>query len=260
MNFVGPGTRLADTDLPRLGSLIGVGEDELHAFLEVETTGSGFDELKRPKILFEYHVFYRNLPASARELAIEKKLATKSQGMLPYGKSSEQYPRLMQALVINETAALKACSWGIGQVLGENCVAAGFQTVQEMVSALVESEAAQLLASINLIKSNHLDDELRSHNWTAFARGYNGAGYAKFTYDTKLSAAYAKWAKIRDTPWPLQPLQETLAQAVRTPGAHPVVSLPKPVPVVPYAAPVPAAKPAPGFWSRFWASFKGKPA
>ena len=62
MNFVGRAKRLDDLDIPAIGALIGVGEDEIHAFLDVEAAGSGFDKFSRPKMLFEPHVFYRLLP------------------------------------------------------------------------------------------------------------------------------------------------------------------------------------------------------
>ncbi|MGX9119615.1 N-acetylmuramidase domain-containing protein [Mesorhizobium sp. BHbsci] len=55
--FKGAARRLDDLDLPKLGARIGVGEDEIHAFLEVETSGHGFDAHGRPIILFEPHVF-----------------------------------------------------------------------------------------------------------------------------------------------------------------------------------------------------------
>jgi hypothetical protein len=32
-------------------------------------------------------------------------------------------------------------------------------------------------------------------NWAAFAKGYNGPGYAKNAYDVKLAQAYAKFEK-----------------------------------------------------------------
>lgn len=32
---------------------------------------------------------------------------------------------------------------------------------------------------IRFIDAEGLDDELRRHDWSGFARGYNGAGYAK---------------------------------------------------------------------------------
>jgi hypothetical protein len=41
--FKGASRRLDDLDRPRLGARIGVGEDEIHALLDVETSGHGFD-------------------------------------------------------------------------------------------------------------------------------------------------------------------------------------------------------------------------
>ncbi|WP_311409719.1 N-acetylmuramidase domain-containing protein [Methylorubrum extorquens] len=38
-------------------------------------------------------------------------------------------------------------------------------------------------------------------NGARFARGYNGASYAKHGYHTKLAKAFGKWSKIKDTPW-----------------------------------------------------------
>ena len=52
-DFKGAAKRIEDTDLPRIGATIGVGEDELHAFMDVEAAGSGFDSAGRPKMLFE---------------------------------------------------------------------------------------------------------------------------------------------------------------------------------------------------------------
>ena len=68
-DFRGAAKRLDDIDLPRLGERIGVGEDEIHAFMDVEAAGSGFDKHGRPKMLFEPHVFYRNLPKATRSEA-----------------------------------------------------------------------------------------------------------------------------------------------------------------------------------------------
>lgn len=260
LKFNGPAKRLEDLDLPRIGAMIGVGEDEVHAFIEVETKGGGFDAQNRPRILFEPHVFYRNLPAGARrDQAVNAGLACKSWGQLAYGKESEQYPKLLRALLIDETAALKACSWGLGQVLGENHVAAGYETVQAMVADFTLDEDNHLEAAIRFIKANRLDDELRRHDWAAFARGYNGPGYKKNSYDTKLAAAFAKWRRIRDTPWGGQ--------------ESPIVKAdPPPPPDIPISRDgsrsAPALKsldmavaavegaPPPGFLARLWAGFR----
>ncbi|MTW18852.1 DUF3380 domain-containing protein [Rhodoplanes serenus] len=73
--FRGRVRRLDDIDLPKLGALIGVGEDEMHAFLDVETSGSGFDKMGRPKMLFEPHIFWRNLSGAKRDRAVRAGLA-----------------------------------------------------------------------------------------------------------------------------------------------------------------------------------------
>ncbi len=70
------GLRSASTiDLPRVGHQIGVGEDEIHAFMDVEASGSGFDDRGRPKMLFEPRVFYRNLRGPKRDQAVKEGLA-----------------------------------------------------------------------------------------------------------------------------------------------------------------------------------------
>ena len=43
-------------------------------------------------------------------------------------------------------------------------------------------------------------EALRKKNWAAFAKAYNGPGYAKNQYDTKLAAAYASFATPAPAP------------------------------------------------------------
>lgn len=203
-DFKGVAKRLDDIDLPKLGHLIGVGEDEIHAVLDVETRGGGFDGQGRPKMLFEPHVFYRNLSGSKRTKAVKAGLAYKNWGTRPYPKDS--YPRLKRAMAIDETAALKSASWGLGQILGENYKMVGFPSPQTMVEAFMEDEELHLKAMVRFIINAKIDDDLRAHRWANFAKVYNGPGYRKNGYARKLARAYAKWSKIRDTPWkPGQP-------------------------------------------------------
>lgn len=199
MNFHGSGKRIEDIDLPRVGREIGVGEDEIHAVLDVEAAGSGFDAQGRLKMLREPHVFYRCLPAAKRDEAVREGLAWKEWRPGTYPKDS--YPSLLRAMEIDETAALKSCSWGLGQILGENHKLAGYATVQAMIEDFCADEDNHLEAMIRFIKANKLDDELRRHDWAGFARGYNGPKYAVHGYDKRLAAAFAKWARIRDTPY-----------------------------------------------------------
>lgn len=198
-NFIGRAKKLDAIDIPRIGAIIGVGEDEVRAFMEVEASGSGFDRQGRPKMLFEPHVFYRNLSGRERDEAVRRDLAYPRWGQQPYPKDS--YPRLIEAMAINETAALKAASWGLGQILGENFAMVGYDSVQDMIVAFMDDEETHLEAMIRFLIAAGIDDDLRAHRWATVARVYNGPGYRKHNYDGRLAAAFRKWANIPDTPW-----------------------------------------------------------
>jgi hypothetical protein len=197
--FQGAAKRLDDIDLPRIASKIGCGEDELHAFMDVEASGSGFDKKGRPKMLFEPHVFYRNLPVSKRDEAVRAGLAYKA--WKPGNYPADSYPRLLKAMAIDETAALKAASWGLGQILGENHKMVGYATPHQMVRAFMEDEEKHLKATVAFLIEAGIADDLKAHRWAVVARVYNGKEYARHNYHGRMAMAYAKWSKIKDTPW-----------------------------------------------------------
>lgn len=250
-NFRGAAKRLDDIDLPKIAATIGVTEDHIHAVLDVESRGAGFDRQGRPLILFEPHIFYRQLSGAARDSAVRAGLAYAKWGAKPY--PADSYPRLVAAMAIDETAALKSASWGLGQILGSNFRAAGYATPQAMVAAFCDDEEDHLAAMVKFIVSAKLDGHLRSRNWARFAAGYNGPGYAKNRYDIRLAAAYARWSKIRDTPW----TPASAARETRVYDVAPNVSIS--VPGDPAAAPLPLPPlPKPNFLQRFAAAFKAR--
>lgn len=200
INFKGRAKRLDAWDYGRIGRLIGVGEDEVRAVVEVEAAGSGFDAQGRPKMLFEPHVFWRELGEAKRAIAVNQGLAYRRWGEKPYPRDS--YPRLAAAMKIDRPAALRSASWGLGQIMGFNHKSAGYATAEAMVTAFLDDEEKHVEAMINFIVSEGLDDEMRGHRWEAFARGYNGPGYAKHGYHTKLAEAFAKWRARPDTQAP----------------------------------------------------------
>lgn len=203
MYFKGRARRIDDIDLPKAGAMIGVGEDEIHAVLDAETNGRGFDSQGRPKMLFEPHIFYRELgKGSKRDKAVAQGLA-RPRWKRDYPKDS--YPRLARAILIDRNAALRSASWGLGQIMGFNHKLAGYATAMGMIEDFMADEENHLTAIVEFIKSAGLADDLRRHDWKGFARGYNGKGFAQNQYDKKLAASYAKWQKIKDTPWPRTP-------------------------------------------------------
>lgn len=197
--FIGAARRIEDVDLPRIAHTIGVDEDVIHAVIDVESAGSGFDAFERPRMLFEPHIFYRLLHGEQRTRAVREGLAYKVWGHKPY--PSDSYGRLERAIEINETAALQSASWGLGQIMGFNHAAAGYATVQDMVRAFLDDEAVHLEAMIQYIVTHELDDDLRRQDWAGFARGYNGPGYARHGYHHRLATRYRYWRSKPNTPW-----------------------------------------------------------
>jgi hypothetical protein len=206
------GAKLTDYDIPRVGHMIGVGEDEIHAVLDVESKGYGFDKHGIIR-LFEEHVFFRQLPVAKRQPAINLGLA------YPKWRKNyaNNYNRLKEAYNYDKTAALEATSWGLGQIMGFNHKAAGYDSALEMVLAFAESEGNQLEGMINFIIHAGLGDELRVHDWEGFARGYNGAGYKSNQYDTRLRQRYEFWQRKPDTKWSPESSvkEEAVAEALR---------------------------------------------
>lgn len=191
--FTGKALKLRPSDVATVAGYLGVEVAVLRAVMAVESRNTGFGPEGRPIILNEPHVFYRELPAGEkRDAAVKVGLAYKSQGTKPYPKTqAARYNWLDMAMAIDVTAALRSCSWGLGQVMGFNHKAAGFDTVEAFVSAMTYSEGAQLYAVARFIVTNGLQVKLRKKDWHGFARGYNGKEYAKHGYHTKLAEAYA---------------------------------------------------------------------
>ena len=200
--FIATAKRIEDVDLPRIGATIGVGEDELHAVMEVEAAGSGFDSKGRPKMLFEPHIFWRLLgPGKARDKAAAEGLAYAK--WKPGAYPSDSYPRLQKAMKINATIALMSASWGLFQIMGFNHGEAGYASPEEMIRDFMADEDNHVEAAVRFITNKKLDDDLRAHRWRAVENGYNGGGF-NGAYARKLEKAYAKWAKIKDTPFPVE--------------------------------------------------------
>lgn len=201
-NWKGRAKRVTDLDIPRIAAIIGTGEDELHAFMDVEAAGSGFDSQGRVKMLFEGHKFFKNLSGAERDEAVKQGLAWPKWDPKGHPYPRESYTRLTKAAAINREAALKSCSWGLTQIMGEYHDELGYPTAEAMVEAFADDEANHLEATVKLLVLWKIDDDLRAHNWAKVAEVWNGPGYKQNKYDAKMRNAFAKWQNIRDTVWP----------------------------------------------------------
>ena len=190
MNFIGDATPLDDSDIIAEAARLECEPAAVWAVCDVESAGGGFLPDKRPKILFEAHIFGKL--TQHRWDAACPNVSAPSWDRALYGPAgAHQYDRLGQALALDEAAALEAASWGMFQILGGNFAACGFAAVADYVAAMCRAEADHLAAFGAFCRNNGLDRPLRARDWTRFALGYNGPSESDNDYDDRLAAAYA---------------------------------------------------------------------
>lgn len=200
MDFVGKGKPLLQADLEAALSVLGLDPvadlPVLWAVLAVESRGFGFLPDRRPKILFERHIFFRE--SGGKFAAISPDLCSRTGG--GYIGGGAEFARLARAIQLCRNAglddelALRSASWGLGQVMGFNAVASGFKSASDMAVRMCQSEAAQLGGMAGFMRAEGLHTKLQSRDWVGFAKRYNGSSYWKNQYDVKLGAAFEKFA------------------------------------------------------------------
>lgn len=193
------GSGLSEDDWVRAAGIIGCEVEALKAVASVETRGSGFFSDGQPQILFERHIFWKELRKAGIDpnkyfKGNEDILNPKSGG---YKGGVKEYDRLNRAMMIDggseacKEAALRSASWGLFQIMGFNYEKAGCSSAQEMREKAKISEYEQLAFGCNFIKNSpNISRALISKDFTTFARLYNGPGYAKNNYDVKMRNYY----------------------------------------------------------------------
>jgi hypothetical protein len=175
--------------LAEAASNLGVHAPEIWAVLAVETKGCGYLPDRRPQILYERHIFHRLTQGQFDDGDISDPTPG---GYGPTG--AHQYDRLALAIAQDRMAALQSASWGLGQIMGENFAAAGFHDVEDMVTTMAQSEDAQLAAMASFLIASKLRASLQAHDWTTFARGYNGPNFVINRYDMRLNGEFQKFS------------------------------------------------------------------
>lgn len=184
---------VSESEIEALSARLGCTPKQLRAVGMVESGGSAFDRLARPKILFERHLFHR-FTGGAYAPAIYSNV---NGG----GYNEDSWEKLTLAACKDVEAAFSAVSWGKFQVLGAHACGAwpkfldlGYESALEMAYATVTSEAAHFDMLARYIEKAGLSRALRSLSVDpdqnrAFAAGYNGPKYYQFDYHNKLARA-----------------------------------------------------------------------
>lgn len=184
----------ARREIERVAKQYGVEPAKLLAVAWVESAGRPFWRIKGrylPAIRPEGHYFYKRLSGAKRNRAVAEGLAAKNAGVVTVPSSYEAvYAMLDRMAAIDENAALESISMGLGQVMGAWWKDLGYASVKAMWEECCNGIAGQVTVMMRYIVEYKLLDELKAGKWAEFAKGYNGPGYRKNRYDTKLAKAY----------------------------------------------------------------------
>lgn len=178
---------ISSADETKFAKRLKVSLKQLRAVAKVESSGGGYDNKGRPKILYERHKFHKYTGGVWS-------IATFS-NPVGGGYSESSWDKLLGAIVTGAVdAAFMACSWGKFQVLGEYWDDFGFSSPFEFAHSNVANEAAHYEILCHYIEHNKLQDEMAMlstdpETCRAFAKAYNGKNYAKLGYHTKLAKA-----------------------------------------------------------------------
>ena len=189
---------LTEQDYREVAAELGIDVAAIKALASIEGGGHGFDAQGRVTVNFDLSVFKRFIrkagisEASARKTAPVAFAAVNSKRYGGY--VAAQQARLDDACKVDRRIALEATFWGLFQIGGFCYKMCGCKDVEEYVRLNKESERAQLELFARFLTNAGYVKYVKSHNWRAFARAYNG-GRQVSSYAAKLQRAYNKFKK-----------------------------------------------------------------
>lgn len=184
---------LTDEDYQKVADELGIEVAAMKAVVSIEAGNGlkGFCAPGVPLINFDKSV-YNSL---SNKIKSTKKADPNSK--IPEGIESaysrKEWQQLINARKNNEERANMATFWGMFQIGGFNYKLCGCESVDEFIQKMSHSEYMQLQLFAAFITNTNIVKYLREKNWTKFARKYNGPGYAKRGYHTKMAKAYNKF-------------------------------------------------------------------
>ena len=190
---------LTEKDFEEVAEELGVEVAAVKAVVEIEAgiEHKGFWSEGKPLINFDLSVYRRM--AARNNINLNK--YTRSHPLIFARPDTRRFgsqqaavqARLDEAFDIDSVSAIEGTFWGMFQIGGFNWRQCGTESPLEFVALMSRSERDQLELFGEFITRTGLLPSLKTKNWSAFARGYNGPSYASRGYHTRLARAYAKY-------------------------------------------------------------------
>jgi len=189
--------RLTEDDYREVAEELDVEVAAIKAVVEIEAGKShqGFSAPGKPLINFDLTMFRRF--AGRRGINLSKYYKTHPSVFSRTRRSNQAqaHRRLQAARSIHNATAVEGTFWGMFQIGGFNWKKCGASGIDEFVMLMSRSERDQLNLFARFITNSGLVKALKTKNWAAFAKGYNGPSYARRGYHTRMAAAYAKYKR-----------------------------------------------------------------
>lgn len=189
---------LSEDDYREVAEELGVEVAAIKAVVDIEAGArhEGFSAPGVPLINFDLAMFRRF--AGKKGINLTKYYRSHPTVFNTRRKLSQsvQNERLRAARSIDNTTAIEGTFWGMFQIGGFNWRKCGATSPSDFVEQMSRSERQQLELFGKFITNTGLLSHLRAKNWSAFARGYNGASYARRGYHTRLASSYQRHKQL----------------------------------------------------------------
>lgn len=195
---------ITNQELEKIAQTIGdtTGTARIRAIAEVESNGGGWLNSGHVKILYERHKFWKYNDDSSAPKSTFFNYPESGNYTIDANNNNinDSWEKLLRACEYDPMGAFMSVSMGKFQVMGFHYKDMGFETPWDMMFSLVSNEFNhyQLLAKFiqnNNLKNAFLKINADPENCRAFAKGYNGSGYARNNYHTKIALAVLKFKK-----------------------------------------------------------------
>lgn len=171
---------------------IGVDQAALMAFIDVESSGKGFDQATG-KITIQFE------PAWFRKM--EPYAPSGKWSVNGVERQAKEWEAFNEAFAISPDSAMMATSIGLGQVLGLHWKRLGYGSVGEMWDDAKSGEDRQIFQMAEFIRTDPiLLDALKRKDWHTVAVRYNGSKYKEMAkkwgrepYDISMRKAYERY-------------------------------------------------------------------